>query len=124
MSQPTDQTPDDELLALFRAELEPALPVLTALLRGEPSSIVPSVIASTRLPSNSTVPDGRIGETVLPARPLRSASSDAATAAPAGSSSAVSSDIRRHAEIATYPTAGSPIDSPMTATAPSTSVPL
>ena len=37
------QPPDDELLTLFRAELEPALPVLSALLRADASTLVPSV---------------------------------------------------------------------------------
>ena len=43
MSRPPSQPPDDALLAQFRTELEHALPVLTAVLRADPSSIAPSV---------------------------------------------------------------------------------
>jgi two-component system sensor histidine kinase and response regulator WspE len=42
MTRPPSQPPDDELLALFRTEIANALPVLTAVLRADASSIAPS----------------------------------------------------------------------------------
>ena len=82
-------------------------------------------MASTRRPSNSTVPLGRIVETVLPTRPLRASSSDwpyrsIGPAVPAVASSELPSDIRRQAWTATNPAAGSPTASPPIATAAST----
>ena len=74
-------------------------------------SMTPSVMASTRLPSNSTVPDGRIGDTVFPIRFLSVSSSEAPATTPGAMASSGRTDpidMRRHAETATNPTAGKP----------------
>ena len=68
---------DDRFIFVRRTITRPAR-TSTHLTHAPGSSIIPSVNASTRRPSISTVPDGRIGVTVFPCRPFRASSPAAA----------------------------------------------